>query len=58
MQPVTGSIREKMRDDLTAEYGTQLLEGLGVMGCKRSGRGQACERAPAPDGVPEELPLQ
>ncbi len=29
-----------MRDDLTAEYGTQLMEGLGVMGCKRSDRGK------------------
>jgi hypothetical protein len=45
-------------DELTAEYGAMLMEGLSVMGCKRSGRGQACERAPAPDGIPEESPLQ
>ena len=40
-------------EELTAEYGAMLMEGLSVMGCKRSGRGQACERAPAPDGLPE-----
>jgi hypothetical protein len=45
-------------DELTAEYGAQLMEGLAVMGRKRSGRGQACERAPALDGIPEESPLQ
>jgi hypothetical protein len=45
-------------DEITAEYGAMLMEGLGVMGCKRSGRGQACERAPTPDGVPEERPLR
>jgi hypothetical protein len=45
-------------DELTAEYGAQLAEGLAVMGCKRSGRGQACERAPAPDGLPEEPPVE
>jgi hypothetical protein len=27
-------------DELTAEYGATLMEGLGVMGCKRSRRGQ------------------
>jgi hypothetical protein len=43
-------------DELTAEYGAQLMEGLAVMGCKRSGRGQARERAPALDGLPEESP--
>jgi uncharacterized protein YbgA (DUF1722 family) len=26
-------------DELTAEYGAHLMEGLAVMGCKRSGRG-------------------
>lgn len=31
MQPVTGSMREKMRDDLTAEYGAQLMEALGPL---------------------------
>jgi hypothetical protein len=45
-------------DELIAEYGDLLMEGLAVMGCKRSGRGQACERAPALDGVPEEPPFQ
>jgi hypothetical protein len=63
-------------DELTAEYGAMLKGGLGVqsparsegMGCKRSGRGQACERPkdPAPaecrslggDGLPEESPLR
>ena len=45
-------------DELVAEYGAMLMEGLGVMGCKRSGRGQACERAPAPDGLPEERPVR
>jgi hypothetical protein len=53
-------------DESTAEYGAQLMEGLGVrcpepvegMGCKRSGRDQACERAPAPDGLPEEPPVE
>jgi hypothetical protein len=36
-------------DELTAEYGAQPMEGLAVMGCKRSGRGQArqCPSAPA-----------
>jgi hypothetical protein len=45
-------------DELTADYGATLMEGLAVMGCKRSGRGQACQRAPAPDGLPEGLPVQ
>ena len=44
-------------DELTAEYGAVLREGLVVMGRKRSGRGQACQRAPAPDGLPEEGPF-
>jgi hypothetical protein len=44
-------------EELTAEYGAQLMEGLGVMGCKRSGRGQARERAPALDGLSQEGPL-
>jgi hypothetical protein len=26
-------------DEFTAEYGAQLMEGLAMMGCKRSGRG-------------------
>jgi hypothetical protein len=45
-------------DELTAEYGAMLMEGLAVMGCKRSGRGEAHQRASAPDGLPEEPPLQ
>ena len=45
-------------DELTTEYGAMLMEGLAVMGCKRSGRGQACERAPTPDGLPEESPVE
>jgi hypothetical protein len=45
-------------DELTTEYGAMLMEGLGVMGCKRSGRGQARQRAPAPDGLPEESPIE
>jgi hypothetical protein len=45
-------------DELTAEYGAMLMEGPGVMGCKRSDRGQACECAPAPDGLPQEPPFQ
>ena len=45
-------------DELTAEYGAMLMEGLSVMGCKRSGRGQACQCAPAPDGLPEESPVE
>jgi hypothetical protein len=45
-------------DELTAEYGTMLVEGLAVMGCKRSGRGQACERAAAPDGLSQEPPVE
>ena len=45
-------------DELVAEYGAMLMEGLGVMGCKRSGRGQARQRAPAPDGFPEEPPVE
>ena len=45
-------------DELTAEYGALLMEGLAVMGCKRSGRGQTRERPPAPDGLPQEPPLQ
>ena len=45
-------------EELTAEYGAMLMEGLAVMGCKRSGRGQACERPPAPDGVLEESPVE
>ncbi len=45
-------------DELTAEYGAMLIEGLGVMGCKRSGRGEACQRAPAPDGLLEEPPVE
>ena len=48
-------------DELTAEYGAHLMEGLAVMGCERSGRGQACRRAAAPaqcrvvggDGLPD-----
>ena len=28
---------------MTTEYGVMLMEGLSVMGCKRSGWGQACE---------------
>jgi len=43
---------------MATEYGAMLMEGLGVMGCKRSGRGQACERTPASDGLPEEPPFQ
>ena len=27
-------------DEMTAEYGAKLMEGSGVMGCKRSGRGK------------------
>jgi uncharacterized protein YbgA (DUF1722 family) len=27
-------------DEVTAEYGAMLMEGLAVMGCKRSGRGK------------------
>jgi len=42
----------------TAEYGALLMEGLGVMGCERSGRGQTRQRPPAPDGLPEESPPQ
>jgi hypothetical protein len=47
-------------DELTTEYGVMLMEGQGVMGCKRNGRGQACERpkGPAPDRLPEDPPLQ
>jgi hypothetical protein len=45
-------------EELTAEYGARLMEGLTVMGCKRSDRGQACERAPALDGLPEESPVE
>jgi hypothetical protein len=45
-------------DELTAEYGAQLMEGLSVMGCKRSGQDQACERSPAPDGLPQKGPLE
>jgi hypothetical protein len=41
-------------DELGAEYGAMLMEGLAVMGCKRSGRGQACQRPSAPDGIPED----
>ncbi len=41
-------------EELTAEYGAMLMEGLGVMGTP----GQARERAPAPDGLPEERPIQ
>ena len=35
-------------DELTAERGAQLMEGLAVMGCKRSGWDQACQPGPAP----------
>ena len=35
-------------EESTAEYGALLMEGLSVMGCKRSGRGQACERPKGP----------
>jgi uncharacterized protein YbgA (DUF1722 family) len=45
-------------DELAAEYGVMLIEGLGVMGCKRSGRGQALHRPPVPDGLPEEPALR
>ena len=45
-------------DELTAEYGPMLMEGLAVMGCKRSGRGQARQRTPAPDGALEESPVE
>ena len=45
-------------DELTAEYGAMLMEGLAVMGRKRSGRGQARQCTPALDGFPEEPPLQ
>jgi hypothetical protein len=45
-------------DELTAEYGAMLMEGLGVMGCKRSGRGQACQCTPALDGLPQESPVE
>jgi hypothetical protein len=45
-------------EELTAEYGAQLMEGLAVMGCKRSGRGQARQRAPALDGLSEEPPVE
>ena len=38
-----GDVQQKGRDELIAAYGAMLMEGLGVMGCKRSGRGQACE---------------
>ncbi len=44
------------RDELTAEVGSMLMKGLGVMRCRRSGRGQARERAQALDGV-EERPV-
>ena len=45
-------------DELTAEYGAMLMEGLSVMGCKRSDGGQARQRSPTPDGLPEEGPLR
>ena len=45
-------------DELTPEYGAMLMEGLSVMGCKRSGRGQACERPPALDGLSQEPSLE
>jgi len=42
-------------DELTAEYGALLMEGLGVMGT----RGKHVNAAgPAPDGLPEEPSLQ
>jgi len=45
-------------DELKAEYGVMLVEGHAVMGCKRSGRGQACECPSAPGGVPEGSPVE
>jgi hypothetical protein len=45
-------------EELTAKYGAMLMEGLSVMGCKRSGRGQACKRTAAPDGLSEERPIE
>jgi hypothetical protein len=45
-------------DELKVEYGAMLMEGLSVMGCKRSGRGQARQRAPVPDGLSQESPIE
>jgi hypothetical protein len=41
-------------EELSAEYGAILMEGLAVMGT----RGQACERPPALDGLSQEPSLQ
>ena len=44
--------------DIDNQYEAMVKECFTVMGCKRSDRGQACERAPTPDGLPEESTVE